>query len=253
MADVPSTTPIAVAKGRRWRQFSLRACFVVITIVACISAWFGDEIARHRREQAAIGRLTIGGNITVHWASRFERHSPRALNPQSGIFLLEKPGVFNRFRNIETFRTVKVFACHPEGNTFAFDVDRDNRLLIKRDYIAGLRDGDMAAIKDLVNLQTLWLEANGISDEGLKELRGLESLEILWLAYTAVTDTGISMLAEFPLLQDLDLSGTYVTDRAIPVLSKSRKLEHLVLRNTNVTEEGLVTLQRELPNCRIEH
>ena len=245
---LPSTSP-----RKRWLQFGLRAFLLFVGIVSCCSGWVGLQISRKQRETAVIEQLAKGGNADTYWASIFHQPSTMVLNPASGIRPLGGPGFINRIRNAPLFQTVVLFAVHPVGNSFAYDVDNDGRLRIKRDYISGLRDDDMFRVAKLKNLRSLWLEANEITDVGLKRLSGLPRLEILWLQNTPISDVGI---AGFPLLtqlSDLDISSTDVSDASLPLLKKCLSLQHLGLENTQFTPEGIAELRRALPSCRIDY
>ena len=238
-------------KSRRWLRFNLRALFVLITLVACVAAWLGMQIARHHREEVAIAHLIHGGTTSMYWASRFDQPASSELNPLMPMLQVAKTDWADRLRNLEMFRTVIMFQTFPAGNTFSYDADDAGRLVIHREFKAGLKDDDMAWVAKLVNLRSLWLEANGITDKGLIQLIDLKHLEILWLQNTAISDDGISSLPKLPKLRDLDLSATDVTDASIAALSQCRALQHLKLNNTNVTEKGITTLQRSLPDCVI--
>jgi hypothetical protein len=247
MTTVSETQP----KTRRRLRFSLRAIFVLITLVACVAAWAGMQIARRHREEAAIKHLVKGATTSTYWASLFDQPASADLNPLMPLWPRRKTGLINRLRNLDMFQTVVMFSIHPGGNTFAFDADEQGRLVIHRDYKAGLRDDDMAVVAKLVNLRTLWLEANGITDNGLVQLAGLKNLELLWLQNTPVTDAGMATLENFPKLRDLDLSATDVTDMAIDAWSRCRVLRKLKVENTRVTSEGVARLQKLLPDCEI--
>ena len=253
MADEIPTLAPPLAKRRRWRQFSLRAFLIFVAIVACIAAWVGMQITRRQSEGAAIEHLTKGGSTSTYWTSRFDQPPTSDLNLANTVWPRGKSGIVNRLRNIDMFRTVVLFAFHPNGNTFTFDADDQGNLRIKREYKSGLRDSDMEWVARLVNLRSLWLEANGISDDGLKRLHNLSHLEILWIQHTAVTDAGIAAMSNLTRLSDLDLSGTEVSDESVDVLRKCRRLKHLGLKNTHVSLHGIEALHRELPDCVIEH
>jgi len=237
---------------KRWFRFSLRAFFVLITLVACVTGLIGTQMARHRRETNAIDHLKHG-NHTICWASVFDRLTPEEINPLMPRVYIRKPGPLAGLRNLEMFRTVVVYSSFPAGNTFEFGEDASGNFAIKRDYKNGLRDSDMAWVNKLTNLRELWLEANGITEKGLLQLTNLKRLEILWLQHTAVGDDGMPALKNFPNLRDLDLSGTFVTDAAIPAMIECGTLQRVTLNNTSITNEGAAKLKRARPDCMIKH
>jgi hypothetical protein len=51
-------------------------------------------------------------------------------------------------------------------------------------------------LKELTQLQTLWLGGTQISDAGLEHLKGLTTLQVVYIAQTRVTDEGVKKLQE---------------------------------------------------------
>lgn len=252
MADATNSSQ-RPTRRRRWWQFSLRAFLLFITFAACVAGWIGIQMVRHKEEEAAIEHLVKGGSTSTYWASRFKQPPTAHLNPAKTTYPGYEAGVLNKLREGQMFRTVVMFAFHAGGNTFSFGLRENGHLKIERQYKSGLTDDDMRFVTKLVNLRSLWLEANNITDRGLVELCSLDRLEYLWLQNTPITDAGLTVLANFPQLQDLDLSGTDVSDGAVPTLVKCRQLRRLGLANTSVTAAGIAALQKELPDCQIEH
>jgi hypothetical protein len=83
--------------------------------------------------------------------------------------------------------------------------------------IPGLRlreasDDDLAHLKGLTGLQTLYLGGTKVTDAGLVHLKGLTGLQTLDLWGTGVTDAGLAHLKGLTRLQSLNLEGTEVKD-----------------------------------------
>ncbi|MEX2091426.1 MAG: hypothetical protein WD971_02055 [Pirellulales bacterium] len=241
--------------GGRWFRFNLRAFFVLITIVACVTAWLGQQVTRRHQEQVAINELTRlnpTGYTTIVFESRFDRRASEELTPLNPPRSIESKGLLSKLRNLNMFRRVAMFSSFPAGNTFKHGQDDLGRLVIEREYTNGLKDAEMRWIGNFRDLKSLWLEANGITDDGLVKLIHLRGLEILWLQNTSVSDKGMAVLASFPALRQLDLSGTLVTDASNEYLRQCTRLTQLNVSNTQVTLEGVTILRAALPNCQIE-
>ncbi|MHC4406881.1 MAG: leucine-rich repeat domain-containing protein [Planctomycetota bacterium] len=79
-----------------------------------------------------------------------------------------------------------------------------------------ISDNDLAHLKGLKNLKTLYLAGTQITDAGLGHLKTLSNLEALNLSNTLITGAGLKHLESLVRLRDLQLSGTQVTDK-VPV------------------------------------
>lgn len=112
----------------------------------------------------------------------------------------------------------------------------------------------IAELCELTDLKSLSISSRIVTDAGLKSLAALEDLESLRLDNNdAVTNDGLRSFSELPSLRKLNLwYCRNIDDGAIEELSALAQLEELNLGGTQVSESGLQTLQRALPNCRIE-
>jgi hypothetical protein len=86
----------------------------------------------------------------------------------------------------------------------------------------------LSNLEKLVMLRDLTLDTPGIDDNGLIHLRGLTKLQTLFIMHTPVSDRGLVHLHEL------------------------RNLRSVVLLGTRVTEEGRRSLQRALPDAKVE-
>ncbi len=180
----------------RWRfQFSLRSLLVLTVVVAVPFSWLAVEMKGARKQREAVGAIRkLGGWIV------YDYEQPTIPNPQP-------PGP-------EWLRKLL-------GNDFFANVVLVN--------LGGMQatDGELEHIKELTQLQDLWLYGGHVTDEGVKHLKGLTQLVLLHLGGTQITDTGIVYLHGLSQLQTLDLTGT------------------------KVTAEGVKKLQQALPKCQI--
>ena len=72
-----------------------------------------------------------------------------------------------------------------------------------------------------------------ITDAGLAQLKGLTNLQTLELDYTQITDAGLVHLKGLTKLERPNISFFF-------------------RKNNQITDAGVASLQRVLPNCKIE-
>jgi hypothetical protein len=124
-------------------------------------------------------------------------------------------------------------------------------LLLERNEISGTGLAHLTGL----NLKTLGLERNNISDETLKDLPQLVSLENLWLEYCAlVTDKGIQggILQSMTHLKELRIRGmTQVTDASLDDLVKFGHLKQISIRENKISPEGVERMKAAMPNTNV--
>jgi internalin A len=116
-----------------------------------------------------------------------------------------------------------------------------------------ITDVGLKSLAGLKSLQSLNLFGAQVTDTELKELAGIKELQALFLHETRVTDAGLKELAAIESLQVLGLAGTAVTDAALKELAKLKSLRSQGLKGAKVTDAGVAALQKELPECTIQH
>jgi hypothetical protein len=160
----------AACAQKRWRlQLSLRALFVVTTVLASLLAVVLSQVDRQRRSVEAITRA--GGYV------EYEYRSGRDELNESYARQLLRAVLPNDY--IDTVKRVHLENCYDFG------------------------DSDLARLKDklraLDNIEKLYLDNTKVSDAGLIHLYGLSSLESIGLHGTFVTPGGAEILqAELP-------------------------------------------------------
>jgi hypothetical protein len=102
------------------------------------------------------------------------------------------------------------------------------------------KDEDLAPLRHVPTLRTLWLRGSKITGAGLRHLRHLPHLDYLDLGNTPVTSEGLSELKHLPNLVYLDLSGTQVADGDLEHLGALPKLGWLNLNRTLVSHAGII-------------
>jgi internalin A len=165
-----------IAPKRRWFQFSLKAGFVVTTLVSVPLAWLAYERYEVRKREAAIASLhALGGIIKFDNTRPFR---PNWLRPLLGQ---------KSFGEVVDVYNLK--------NKFA--------------------DADLAHVANITELKSLVLENTQVTDAGLVHLAGLTKLKTLDLDGTQVTDAGLVHLGGLTKLERLELSRTRVTDEGV--------------------------------------
>jgi endonuclease YncB( thermonuclease family) len=105
------------------------------------------------------------------------------------------------------------------------------------------RDGDLAELKSLTDLQFLGLRGSSVTDKGLVNLKPFTKLRVLSLMSTETGNAGLEHLKGLTELEDLDLDRTAITDAGLVHLKALQKLQRLQMAHTAVTDAGLAHLQ----------
>ena len=88
-------------------------------------------------------------------------------------------------------------------------------------------------------LRSIW----AVELTGLNELKDLKNLDSLYLRHTKTSDAELKVLLDLPSLTKLDLSGTDVTDAGLKALKNLQNLTMLGLSDGKVTDAGLKETQ----------
>jgi hypothetical protein len=116
----------------------------------------------------------------------------------------------------------------------------------------GIRDSDLADIRDLTSLQELDLSAcTNITDRGLAHLSRMVSLHDLSVRSCRIGDASLGSMARLTELRRLDLSGTRVSDVGLMRLKFLSKLREVCLVGTKVSKSGARQLSAALPSATI--
>ena len=107
----------------------------------------------------------------------------------------------------------------------------------------GIRDAELAHLKDASGLRELSLANTPITDAGLAHLQHLRELTHLDLGETGVTGEGLANVSRLAQLVELDLRKTKVTDPGLTRLAGLSKLQRLYLSDTPVGDAGIEQLR----------
>ncbi len=121
-------------------------------------------------------------------------------------------------------------------------------------HLAGTRitDVGLAHLKSCKSLLQIGLDDTKITNAGLENLKDNKRLTHLTLSGTPVTDAGLVHLKGCTVLASLTLQNTATADPGLVHLAALTNLTTLDLRKTKVTAAGIATLQKALPNCKVE-
>jgi Leucine-rich repeat (LRR) protein len=115
----------------------------------------------------------------------------------------------------------------------------------------GITDAAIADLAKIPGIRTLSLTNSRMTDQGVKQLSDIKGLEAVHLTGSKITDAGLKPLTELPNLRRLNLNHTQVTDEGLKTLHALKQLDWMLLVGTEVTEAGVAQLHQALPNCRI--
>jgi hypothetical protein len=115
-------------------------------------------------------------------------------------------------------------------------------------------------IDSLQQLEALFLDVRGVTDDHLNNLQGMPNLKVLSLDHTSVSDNGVALVAnKFPHLRYLSLFCVKdLTSNSMHNLARMKELKYLYVGLTQMERQlyvrdydGLPDLQRLLPECFI--
>ncbi len=107
---------------------------------------------------------------------------------------------------------------------------------------AGDKDA-MQLLKNIPNLQVVYIDSNQVNDVALIPLKGLTGLNALTIMSPQVTDAALENLKSLSGLTMLFLTSSKVSDKGLVQLKGLKNLQVLALSHTEVTDAGLDTLK----------
>jgi hypothetical protein len=119
---------------------------------------------------------------------------------------------------------------------------------IVADHVTG---DTVAAVSTLPHLRSLFVNAEGIDDQGLLQLAEAAELETFSFRSTHVTNAGLAQLAVLKELTSLSINAPRITDVGLIPLEELPNLTKVDLISTHVTTEGVDRLRTALPRCEI--
>ncbi len=123
---------------------------------------------------------------------------------------------------------------------------------IDLDGVTTFNNDQWSIVRRLGGLRKLVLSRSNCTDYQSGYFDDLPQLETLLLADSSLADKALARVTKFPKLRTLDMSGTQISDVGLKLLAELKNLTSLDLRRTKVTAAAVPSLQKALPNCKIE-
>jgi len=268
--------PISDFVRHRFR-LSFRSLLVMITATAILLSLCGSQLSRIRRQSVAVRSVIAAGGVVQYRTN--DELGPDLITSRDGwllpswiVELLGQDAVFNvawvSFADVDLSGDDALANVHLDQFTDlnfrgskigdrALERIAANPNLRELDLsCTGLSDAKLAAISNMVGLETLYLAnhlttptqlTNSITDAGLTHLRKLSNLRNLILAATGITGDGLEQLQSLAKLSLLDINDTEVSNEDLKHLQPLTQLKGLGLRNTLV-DEGCLSTLAVMPN-----
>lgn len=258
-------------------RLSFRSLLVMITATAILLSLCGSQLSRIRRQRVAV-RSVIAAGGEVYYQNHRELGADLIKSRNGWILpswiaeVLGQDAVFNvawvsfadvdlsgddALANVQLDQFTDLNFNGSKIGDRALERIAANPNLRELDLsCTGMSDAKLAAISNMVGLETLYLNnhltestklTNSITDAGLTHLRQLSNLRSLILAATGITGNGLVHLQSLSKLNLLDINDTGISNEDVRHLQKLTQLKGLGLRNTLV-DEGCLSSLESMPN-----
>ncbi len=112
-------------------------------------------------------------------------------------------------------------------------------------WYAKWTDADLAAIKDLTDLEAVEIPSKNLTFGGLKNLLGMKKMKRLDISEIPLAPDEMKQLVNaMPDLERVQLSHVNINDECIEELAKLKKLNYLYLSESSVSAKGLKPLAK---------
>lgn len=195
---------------------------------------------RHRWYQFSIASLllllTLGALCMSFWSAMWEPYRAQARAAEQ----LRKMGA-----------KVAMLPALPEWLRWLPFEERLQRVVEVHAESRKIDNHRLACLKDLPDLERLYLAGTALNDEGLSHVAQAENIRRLSLWRTKITDAGLPHLAHLHKLEVVDIHATQLTDKLFEHLDAWPRLYEL--RHSLATDcEGVARLARR-PEVRLHH
>ena len=217
-----------VPRPRRWLQFRLRSLLLLMLVFPLLGTWWTFLRYGYLREHQIV-QGDFRGLGTA---------------PQGPEWIRRLCGE-KYFR-----RAVKADLCGQHSDRLTPQTLVEFRYLR---YVSAtgdfFTDKELALLKDLPDLEVLFLDHCQITNAGLTHISELRQLKRLKLGGTQIREPNLQQLRHLKNLVMLELQGTQATDEQIRHLTQLDQLSSLDLSDTQITDAGLQSIS-ELPNLK---
>lgn len=152
---------------------------------------------------------------------------------------LTLPGVIHLIETLQGRPSEDVFT------TACLTRDTGHHLFPKALDLHGMRisDDDLKHLVPIIELDTINLSDNPLSDAGVRHVAKIPYLRQLWISGPKITGQGLGSLQYCRSLETLWLTDTRATEDDLPVLANMKQLRTLNLSGMNFTKKGIEQLQ----------
>jgi Leucine rich repeat len=198
----------------RWRRFSLRSLFLLVS-VCC---------------------LLLGGWSFYIDPFRMQAHSLAvAVRQQGDVVVVPASGP-------PWCRWIVAKMLGPDAFVEVVKLDLSRR---------PVDDAALRSLGGLIYLEKLDLDYTQITDASIPVLSSMPNLMSLSLRYDNLSDSSAPTLVKLANLQSLHLTGTHLSDSAVADLSRLPALNELYIRWTQISKAGAERLATSLPKCAV--
>ncbi len=216
--------------------------------IELIGPSFGDEAVRNLQKMPKLEAVRLtNASVTDHGIA--------GLNKLKQLRTLELtscdatgPGL-KALRDLKQLRTLRITGSNanrppkkPQLDPHTLDcLKQFPNLEVLNFSFAYTGNDSLEPLKHATKLKKLWLNRDGIDDQGMKHLEGLAELESLNLTFNDVWAGGLASLQKLPKLETLDIAN-FVTDEGVQQISGCTSLKHLNLDGSKTTDVGASSL-----------
>jgi len=220
-----------------WRQFSLRALLILVTLAAVFMGYFAWRLRIARIHDAAAEAIARAGG-EVAYSDQFyggvSRLTPYQPKTNFLGFWCSK-----LFGGDPTRKMVSVKLFDDESATIIAKYNLRDLKIVSFAGGASITDAALAQLAVCDKLQVLYLERANVTDHGLETIGRHRRLEELWMANTPVTDAILPRLQELPALRCLDLRSTAITDEGMKQVAALPTMWLLYFDSDRITDDGI--------------
>ncbi len=206
------------------------------------------EAVRHLQSCRRLNQLTLG-HREISAAELEQLGAWKSLRGLKVIHARLSDKALQAFVRLDSLESLTLEDCSLTDGSLAQlrTAPRTKTLSLERNEIAGPGIAHLAKLQ----LDTLGMEFNNISDGTLDQLPQLTSVVDLHLAYCrGITDRGIQsgILQRMTQLRELNLRGCkQVTDASLDDLEKFGHLTKIGIRETSVSSDGVARMKTAMP------
>lgn len=215
-------------------RFSLRACFVAVTLVVSVVAVSASRVRQYRAVQEAVWGLN--GSVSYDFtpdSPAWVKLSRTLLGDEiagsiAGVSIASGRVPRATLESIASLSSIRSLGISSEG----------------------LSNSDLQVVGKMTSLRELSLESAAIDDVGIAHLTSLKQLRLIHIAGERISSAAMTHVATLPNLQVVELHGGLLTDEGIQLDDSGLKilaglgLHELAFNSPHVTDACLQHIGR---------